>query len=190
MIEIDRGDDGDLGLDNVGRIEPAAEAHFVDRKLYTRFSEGHEGERGDALEIGRMSLQLALGEQAFDRQMNARPGRGERFIRDVLAIDANALVDALEVGGGVQTGAQAGGAQDRFEHRSRRSFAVRAGDVHAGNPEVRIAERFGEQSDVRQPKLLHAGLLGRSELATQRHQGVDRIRVVHESRKKPRACAM
>ena len=52
VLERDVGDDGDFAVDDVGRIEPAAQAHFDHRPLDGRFAEDEKGGGGEKVEPG------------------------------------------------------------------------------------------------------------------------------------------
>ncbi len=91
--------------------------------------------------------------------MHAHPGFSEIAIRNVFAIDANALVDPFEVRRGIKPSAKPGSAQNGFKHRRRRALSVRAGNMRAGRSALRLAKLLGERGDIFQPEFLHASLL-------------------------------
>ena len=132
VIEINRRDDRDFRFDDIGGVEAAAEADFVNGKIHEVLCESKKGQSRNALEESWMRSELSTGHQRFDGGMNARPGRGEIMVRNIFAVDADAFVDAFQVRRSVEAGAQPGGAQDGFEHRGCGTFAVGPGDVHAG----------------------------------------------------------
>jgi hypothetical protein len=108
VIEVDTGDDGNDRVKNVGGIESAAEADFEDAEFDASAGEVFECHGRDAFEIGWMRAELSVGEELFDQIVNASEGFGEGIVADLLAIDANALVDSFEVGGSVEAGAAGG----------------------------------------------------------------------------------
>jgi len=119
VVEIDAGDDGNDRVKNVGGIEAAAEADFEDAKFDALTSERFECHGGDAFEIRRMRAEFSIGEEFFDQDVNASERFGEGIVGDLLAMDANALVDSFEMGGSVEAGSKAGAAKNRFEKGRR-----------------------------------------------------------------------
>src|SRR5277367_2221656 len=97
MVEIDRREDSDLRLDDVGRIKAASQAHFVDGKFSVVRLEGYKGNRRDALEKRGMRGELAVRQKGFDCGVHARPCRREILVRNILAIDPYAFVDSFKV---------------------------------------------------------------------------------------------
>ena len=132
VIEIDAGDDGDRGSKNIRGVEPAAETDFENREIHALLREIFERHGRDAFEVSRMSAQLASRKQLLDDVLDVREHRGEIFIADFFAVDANALVDSFEMRRSIEPGAQAGMAQNRFEKRRRRALAIGPGDVRGG----------------------------------------------------------
>src|SRR5208282_6788225 len=111
MVEINGGDDGDLRLDDVGGVEAAAEADFVDGEFDLGADEMVEGHGGEAFEEGGMGGEFARGQQLLDERLDAGEGGGEVVVVNLQAVDADALVDTLEVRRGVEAGAGAGGVE-------------------------------------------------------------------------------
>src|SRR5580700_11365591 len=116
--------------------------------------------------------------------MNLGPRSGEIFVRDVLATDANALVDALEMRRGVEARAQTRGAQDGFEHRGRGAFAVGAGDMRAGRGALRLAESLRKNGDIFEAELLDERLLWRGQFPPQRKKRANGFLVRHEANRR------
>src|ERR1700722_6515866 len=115
------------------------------------------------------------------------PSRSKIFVGDIFTVDADAFVNSLKMRRRVKSGAQAGGAQNGFEHRRGRTFSVSSGDVHARDVQMRIAESGRDDRDIFQAEFLNAGALcgtegrlsRRRELFTQRKQGTNRFVVRH-----------
>src|SRR6202030_3059172 len=105
--------------------------------------------------VGWMRGQLPCGHERFDRSVHKRPRLPKQLIRNDFAMDANALVDSLQMRRSVKPGAQPGGAQYGFQHGRRRTFAVGASNVNAGNGEVWIPQSSGENRNVSEAELLH-----------------------------------
>ena len=78
----------------------------------------------------------------------------ELHIGNRLVIHANAFVDAYQVRRTVEPGLVAGSAQDGRQGRSRRAFAVGAGDQHAGEAALGIAQRRQQFAHIRQIELV------------------------------------
>ncbi len=120
VVDVDAGDDGDVGLDDVDRIQASAQADFedgdVDAALRDQVGDGQGGE----FEI----RQVGAGAGGFD----GVEGVHERLIGCHLAIDAGALVEVEEVRLDVEADAVAGLQQHRFEHRAGGTLAIGAGD--------------------------------------------------------------
>ena len=127
-----------------------------------------EGHGGQTFEVGGVRRESAGGEQLFDNGKDAVEGGGEIGVGDVSAVDADALVDALEVRRGIKTSAQAGSAKDGVEKSGGGTFAVGAGNMDTGHSAVGIAESFCEDGDVAQVEFLGAGVAGRGQLAAER----------------------
>src|SRR5208282_4292702 len=179
MVEINGGDDGDLRLDDVGGVEAASEADFVDGEFDLGADEMVEGHGGEAFEEGGVRRELAGGQQLLDERVDAGERGSEIVVVDFQAVDANALVDALQVRRGVEAGAGAGGVKDGFEDRSGRSLAVGAGDVDAGDGAVGRAETLGEAGDVFEVELLDVRLARRGKLFAEGEKIMDGVVVVH-----------
>ena len=98
MLEVDAREHGERGLEHVGGVQASAEPDLHHGPLRASRAQGVErpgGEQvepagpgsGSALTLGR----LARGEGRID-------ARGEQVVRDLLALQAHALGDALHVG--------------------------------------------------------------------------------------------
>ena len=161
MIEINRSDDCNFRLNDVRRVQPAAQANFIHREFHAAFDKRHERQSGDALEVSGVRGKLATGQKSFDSGVNARPCGRECLVGNIRAVNSNSLVDSLEMRRRIKPAANAGGSNDRIQHRRGGTFAIRAGNVNAGNLKVRIAQRFGESRYIRQAELLHMSLLWR-----------------------------
>ncbi len=179
MIEIDASDDGSDGRDDIRGVETAAEADFEYAEFDAGARETFESHGGDAFEICGMGTELASGEEFFDQDVNAGESFGEDFVTNLLAIDADALVDSFQMGRSVETGAQAGMAEDRFEERGRRAFAVRAGDMDAGIGTIGAAEALRKDSNVLKVELCGGDLCRRSQFPAEGEQIADRGLVIH-----------
>ena len=111
--------------------------------------EGHRGEDLEGAEAARRLFELGVddGAELFHQ---GREGR----LRDGLAVEADALVLAVQVGAGIEPGAEAGGAADRFDHGRRGAFALGAGDVDGDAAVLGTVEAGEEGGDAREGELL------------------------------------
>ncbi len=109
-----------------------------------------------------MGTKLASGEEFFDQDVNAGESFGEDFVTDLLTIDADALVDSFQMRRSVESSSEARVAENRFEERGRRAFAVRAGDMDAGTGAVGAAEALRKDSNVLKVELRSGDLCRRS----------------------------
>ncbi len=99
-------------------------------------------------------VRAATVEHLCDEWLHAEHEVGEAVRRHERTIDVEALNEGLQVGLGVEAGAQAGGTQDRGDHRRRRAFPGAAGDVHGGARELRVAEAPEKDADAVLERLL------------------------------------
>ncbi len=126
MVQRHRGDDArERALDHIRRVEAAAQPHFEQQRVGGMASEQQKGGGGLDFEDGdRRCAVPALAE--FERL-------GELAVADqhaaAGAAEPEALIDAHEIGRGVDVHALAGGLEHRAHERNRRAFAVRPGDM-------------------------------------------------------------
>src|SRR6185369_3937724 len=98
VIEIDVGDHGKQGFDDVGRVKAAAHADLKDRYVEFEPHEAFEGDCGHGLEETWMPRQLPFRNEPLCDPMHMGVGGGEEFICDWLTVNTNAFVDPDEVG--------------------------------------------------------------------------------------------
>ena len=126
VVQIDGRHDRRVRIDDVHRIEPAAESDFENRDVeFTLRKNPQCGQRAE-LEVGERDVAA--------RGFDALEGIDQCSVVDVAAQHANALVVAQQMRRGERAGAQVLRAKHRFEKRDRRTFAVGAAD---GDDEVR-----------------------------------------------------
>ena len=144
MVEPDRGDGAGHGGNDVGGVEPAAEAHLDDRNLGSGAPEQLEGDGGGGLEEGRQDAQYLAGHQAVrEVEHVVRDGVEGGGVHGGVA-DDEPFGDVGQVGRRVAGRAQAGRAQCRVHHGRDRPFAVGAGDVQRGEAALGVAERLAQ----------------------------------------------
>ena len=164
-------------LDDIGGVEPAAEADLDDAGVGGRAGEGEEGGGGGRLEeadlhaLGRVER---LGEQG-----------GERVVLDQPAGEADALVEADQVRAGIDVGGRAPPPRSRRAGRRRSSpcrwcrrhggpAAARARDCRAGRAGRAIRSsprmsRAGREHGQPVELGLDGGMIGRRLIRHGRH---------------------
>ncbi len=144
VLERDVGDDGDFAVDDVGGIEPPAQAHFDHRPLASRFGEDDKGGGGEEVEpgrVGRGRAGRAGGLIGVERHIE---GARERRLVDIVSLNAHPLGDALDMGRGVSPDAKAGMRQRRLDQSRDRPLALGARDMDRAKGLLRVAEARGE----------------------------------------------
>jgi hypothetical protein len=186
MIEGDVGEDGEERIDDVGGVETSSEADFEDGDVYgplmgwAWLREVQKGECGEDLEeAGRVGKGAGFDEVPGGF-VYLEVEAGKVFVGDGDAVDLDALVDADEVGRGVEAGAVASGREDAGEGSGGRAFAIGSGDQDRGKGLLRVSESGGEGAHVGEIELSprRAGGRGR-EFMAKSVQMVDRCGVGH-----------
>jgi hypothetical protein len=99
MVDVHGGDHRHVGVDDVDRIQAAAQAHFQHRQVQPGVGEQPQRGQRAVLEIGqRVSPRAVDGVETGD----------QRGIVHILAVDAHALVVAQQVRRGVRADLPAG----------------------------------------------------------------------------------
>ena len=120
VIQIDRGDHRDIGIDDVDRIQPAAQTDLQHRHIQRGPAEQVQRRKGAEFEIGQRYL-TASGLDPLER------GHQGGIIR-VLPENPHALVVIDQVRRGERAGTLPGGAQHRLEQRDGGALAIGAAD--------------------------------------------------------------
>ena len=71
VVEVDAGDYGDHGSQNVRGVQATAETHLENTKFDAGLREVFEGHRGDALEVRRVRAELSGGEELLGERLDA-----------------------------------------------------------------------------------------------------------------------
>ena len=108
-------------FDDVGRVEPAAEPDLDDAGVGGGAGEGEEGGGGGRLE--EADLHAVGGVERLGEQ------GGQRVVLDQLPGEADALVEADQMGAGVDMGAEPGRLDRGAQEGAGRALAVGAGDM-------------------------------------------------------------
>ena len=120
-------------LDHIGRIKPAAKAHLEDQRIGRCPGESQKGGGGGRLEEAQF--------HRARRFEDFREQRGEQVVVDQPPGEADALVEADEVGAGIGMDLEPGRLQRGAQEGAGRALAVRAGDMeHRGQGALGMAE--------------------------------------------------
>ena len=120
VVHADVGDDGHLGVDDVGGVPATEQPDLDDGDVDGDVGEPAQRRRRDGLEVARAdpgeSLEVGDGGDLL----------GEVVVVDRLGVAGDALVDAFEVRAGVRPDRQPLGHQQPGDHLRRRALAVGA----------------------------------------------------------------
>jgi hypothetical protein len=164
MVDIDAGDDRAGRLDDVDRVQPAAQADLEDHEVELRARQRqHDRQRGE-LEVAQADLGL-VGAMAAARELDIGKGRQQRVGRDGLALDAAALLEMHQVRRGVEAGAIAGLLVDGFEQGTGRALAVGAADDDDRTGRLQAATLVEALRHLAHPVQPHVDGLGMNALA-------------------------
>ena len=135
VVQIDAGDDGAVGVDEIDRIEPATEPNLQNH--HVQLGMGHDGEKNQRreLEIGQRNLATHVlrppGQVAQvtpqPRPLHQRKMRKQRIGTHRLAAQAAALLKMHQMRRGVKPDPVTRLQQNRLKHRAGRALAVGAG---------------------------------------------------------------
>ena len=153
MVHGDGRDDRKQGRHRVGGVEPPAHTDLQDREIRGFLREMGEGRGREGLEVGRRVRRSPGGDQRLRPLPDDREGAGERPGGDEPIADADALLDAHEMRGGVQAGPETVLRQDPGEHGGNRSLPVRAGNEDGREMTVGTPQGPEESPDVSEPEL-------------------------------------
>ncbi len=144
VLEPDVGHDGDLAVDDVGGIEPAAEAHLDHRPADAGLAKDDEGRERQEIEPGGLRRGRPLASGGLVGVERTGQPAGQRLRIDVSALETYALGHALDMGRAVAADAQARASQRRLDQRRDRALALGARDMNRAEGLLRIAEPRGE----------------------------------------------
>ena len=126
VVEGDLPQQGAVGVHHVDGVQPAAQADLQQHQVQRLPGEAAEGGQGAEFEIGQRDI--ATG------GLDLPEGLDQRLVGHGPAVDADALVVALDMGGGVGADPQARGPRHGLEQRHQGTLAIGAahGDQDAG----------------------------------------------------------
>ena len=143
MVQADIAQHGGLGrADDVGGVEFAAHAYLAHHHVALAAGKPGKGDGGDHLKFG------GLLEDAVGQGLDLLGDGAQLVVGDHLAVDLHALVEADDVGGGVQAGAVARLPQHRGHHGAGGALAVGAGDVDEFQRPLRMAHFIQQGADA------------------------------------------
>ena len=152
VVERDIGNHRDRGLDNIGRIQPAAHAHFHHRCMHLAGSKIQKAHSGEGLEKTRQSRQPLVPYQALGDFLDMGEEGGKIIVANHGAIQLDALIHAAQVRRSVETGPVAGSREDTCQGRCGRPFAIGTRHQDRGERTLGVAQRCHERAHVRQLK--------------------------------------
>ena len=151
MIERKGGDRrNQRPLDNVGRIEPSAEADLEDAGIGGRAREREDRGRGGDLE--EAGLDAAAGVQDLGKQLF------QAFVVDQLTGDPDPLVEPDQVRAGEGVDLVSRRFERGAEKRNGRALAIGPGDVeHRRQPILRPSEPIEKDADAIETETVAGG---------------------------------
>ena len=141
VLEVDAGDDGNDGIDHVGRVVAAAQTDLDDRKLAAASRERVERHRGEHLEGGHLSYVRLRRLQSPRRGSHGTRLGGEFIVGKWLAVDCDAFGKSVQMRRSVESDSVASLRCCRGDEGAGRSFSFGSGDVNRGNIQMGIPER-------------------------------------------------
>ena len=153
MIDVDHHQHRAIGIDDVHRIEPAAEPDLEDGDVERVPREQRQRRQRREFEVGQR-LRFAGG--AEPRRLDLLEVLDQGAIGRLLAVDPDPFVEPQQVGRGVATAAVASRDDDRLEHCARRTLAVGPADDERDRGGTRrgTAEQPGrDRADALEPQV-------------------------------------
>ena len=145
VVKADVAQHGSLGsADDVGGVELAAHAYLAHHDVAPAAGKPREGNGRDHLKLG------GLLENAVGQRLDLLGDGAQLVVGDLLAVDLHPLVEADDVGRGVQAGAIARLPQHRGHHGAGGALAVGAGDVNKFQRPLRMTHLVQQGADTLQ----------------------------------------
>ena len=154
VVDADVSDDRQLRVDDVGGVEATAEADLEDGDIDALLRVIAERDSGEEFEKAGRMREFAVSDERGGRGVDECEENGKVVVGNLVELGGfavgklDALVDAEQVGRGVEAGAKTGSAEDRGERGGGRTLAVGAGDEHGAEGAVRVPERVQQSADV------------------------------------------
>ena len=149
VVSPDRGDDRDVGADDVRGVPSPAQAHLDDGDIDGVVGEGGQCHDGQDLEEGQAGPACGLGALVDHGDVwgHVLPGGDEALLADRFTVEADALADGGQVRGGEAAGAHASGGQQSLGHAGGGGLAVGAGDVNGAVGALGVAQEVEDGLD-------------------------------------------
>ncbi len=149
VVEVDRRDDRDRGVDDVRRVPRAAHADLDDRDVDRQVGERGVRDGHEHLEVGhrRAAVDDRAGVDHLDERDHLVVGAEEALRVDRAPTDGDPLEHRVQVRRGEPTGVQAELAQQRLDDPGRARLAVGSGDVDDREGALRVAEQLHDGAD-------------------------------------------
>ena len=153
MIEVDRRDGGHDGLNDIGRVEPSAQANLDDAELDAGVTKQVERHRRRRFEEGRLSRERVLRDHRLDRGLHVGRRLPHLGGADRLSVDDKSFRQVDEMRRGVASGVVTRAPQHLVDHRGHGSLAVCTGDVNRSKSVLGIAETREQRANVVEAEL-------------------------------------
>ena len=140
MIEADVADRAGQRLDDVGRVQPPAQADFYHRRVNLPLGKPGERDVRQDFKISGRTIRKTLAQRVEHRHAGAQDAREIGFWNP-RSINRAAFAHVLQMRRDIQPDAAAVGAQHRGREGAGRTFAFRAGDVQAVETPPGFTER-------------------------------------------------
>src|ERR1700686_2633880 len=108
VVKIYRSNDGNRGCQNIRGVKTASESHLENCNVDSLLCEIFHGHGGDALEVGWVSAQVAIGEELLDGLVDWREYGGKIFVADFFPVDTDAFVYFFKMRRSVEGGPETG----------------------------------------------------------------------------------
>ena len=153
VVQPDRGQNGELRRDHVGRIEPAAQPRLDHPVLHAGRGEGDECCRRQQLVLRHRPLVPGRPVGHLGRLLRPLERLDECLLRDRLTADHHPLAPGVDVGREVRAGRHTVRLEQRGGHPRDRRLPVRPDHVDRGEPVLRHPQQRAQPPHPLQPQL-------------------------------------
>ena len=168
VIQINAGDDGAIGIDDVHRIQPPAQPHLQNHHIQLprlRMATHHQQKgQGGELKVSQADFRLVFSEFLASSPFHICASCYE--IGSVCALPTNpaALQEMHQMRAGVHTGLVAGLRVNRLQHRAGRAFAIGARHRDHGAYQIDPATDLDAAPHHPHPLQTHVNVFGMQAL--------------------------
>ncbi len=145
VVQAHGGDHRHVRVDQIDRVQAAAQPHFQNRQVGAAVAEQPQRRQGGEFEIGQRGV-AAGGVHLLE-------GGAQGVVVHRAVGQRDAFVEALQMGGGIDAHAAAGGGRQGAGERHHRALAVGAGDGDHRHRQAGRAERLGHPAHPLQAQL-------------------------------------